>query len=49
MYEEFYGFGQSPFSLAPDPRFLYLSESITQLPFVPWKIGAAASIVGEPT
>ena len=27
MYEEFYGFGQSPFSLAPDPRFLYLSES----------------------
>jgi general secretion pathway protein A len=27
MYEEFYGFGQSPFSLAPDPRFLYRSES----------------------
>jgi general secretion pathway protein A len=27
MYEDFYGFGQSPFSLAPDPRFLYLSES----------------------
>jgi general secretion pathway protein A len=27
MYEEFYGFVQSPFSLAPDPRFLYLSES----------------------
>jgi len=27
MYEQFYGFGQSPFSLAPDPRFLYLSES----------------------
>jgi general secretion pathway protein A len=27
MYEEFYGFVQSPFTLAPDPRFLYLSES----------------------
>jgi general secretion pathway protein A len=27
MYEDFYGFGQSPFTLAPDPRFLYLSES----------------------
>lgn len=27
MYEEFYGFAQSPFSLAPDPRFLYLSQS----------------------
>jgi general secretion pathway protein A len=27
MYEEFYGFVQSPFTLAPDPRFLYLSET----------------------
>ena len=27
MYEEFYGFAQSPFTLAPDPRFLYRSES----------------------
>ena len=27
MYEEFYGFWRSPFSLAPDPLFLYLSES----------------------
>jgi general secretion pathway protein A len=27
MYEEFYGFVQSPFTLAPDPRFLYLSAS----------------------
>jgi general secretion pathway protein A len=26
-YEEFYGFVQSPFTLTPDPRFLYLSES----------------------
>ena len=35
MYEEFYGFLQPPFTLAPDPRFLYRSEShedaITQL------------------
>src|SRR5688500_319974 len=27
MYEEFYGFVQSPFTLATDPRFLYLSDS----------------------
>jgi general secretion pathway protein A len=26
-YEEFYGFVQPPFTLAPDPRFLYRSES----------------------
>jgi general secretion pathway protein A len=35
MYEEFYRFDQPPFTLAPDPRFLYRSEShdeaITQL------------------
>jgi general secretion pathway protein A len=30
MYEEFYGFVQPPFTLAPDPRFLYLSESHDQ-------------------
>src|SRR5687767_4009634 len=27
MYEEYYGFIQPPFSLTPDPRFLYRSES----------------------
>ncbi len=27
MYEDFYGFVQPPFSLTPDPRFLYRSES----------------------
>lgn len=27
MYEQFYGFVQSPFTLTPDPRFLYLSQS----------------------
>jgi general secretion pathway protein A len=27
MYEEYYGFAHSPFSLTPDPRFLYRSES----------------------
>lgn len=26
-YEQFYGFAQSPFSLTPDPRFLFRSES----------------------
>jgi general secretion pathway protein A len=27
MYEDFYGFVQPPFTLTPDPRFLYRSES----------------------
>jgi general secretion pathway protein A len=27
MYEEYYGFAEKPFSLTPDPRFLYRSES----------------------
>ena len=27
MYEEFFGFVQPPFTLTPDPRFLYRSES----------------------
>jgi general secretion pathway protein A len=27
MYEEYYGFVQSPFTLSPDPRFLYRSAS----------------------
>jgi general secretion pathway protein A len=27
VYESFYGLAQSPFALAPDPRFLYPSES----------------------
>jgi len=35
MYEQYYGFVQSPFTLTPDPKFLYRSESheeaITQL------------------
>ncbi len=27
MYESFFGFGEPPFSLTPDPRFLWLSET----------------------
>lgn len=27
MYEDYYGFSEKPFSLTPDPKFLYLSES----------------------
>ncbi|MBI5837801.1 MAG: AAA family ATPase [Candidatus Eisenbacteria bacterium] len=27
MYESFYGFSEKPFSLTPDPRFLYLSRA----------------------
>lgn len=26
MYEAFYGFSEKPFSLIPDPDFLYLSK-----------------------
>ena len=26
MYEEFYGFQESPFNITPDPRFLFLSD-----------------------
>jgi hypothetical protein len=26
MYEEFYGFGITPFSKTPDPAFLYMSR-----------------------
>jgi type II secretory pathway predicted ATPase ExeA len=26
MYNEFFGFKEAPFSIAPDPRYLYLSE-----------------------
>src|SRR5213082_3911766 len=27
MYESYYGFSEKPFSLTPDPKFLYKSES----------------------
>lgn len=27
MYEQYYGFAENPFSLTPDPKYLYLSES----------------------
>ena len=27
MYESFFGFREQPFSLTPDPRFLWLSET----------------------
>ena len=26
MYRDYFGFKESPFSIAPDPRFLYMSE-----------------------
>src|SRR5262245_53020127 len=29
MYESYYGFADRPFSLTPDPKFLYRSESHT--------------------
>ena len=27
MYEDYYGFVEKPFSLTPDPKYLYRSES----------------------
>jgi general secretion pathway protein A len=27
MYERYYGFTEKPFSLTPDPKYLYRSES----------------------
>ena len=30
MYLDFFGLNEKPFSLTPDPRFLYLSESHRQ-------------------
>ena len=27
MYEQFYGLEKPPFSLTPDPRFLYMTEA----------------------
>src|SRR6202166_1340282 len=27
MYEEYYGFSEKPFSLTPDPKYLYRSQS----------------------
>ena len=27
MYEEYYGFTEKPFSLTPDPKYLFKSES----------------------
>jgi general secretion pathway protein A len=30
MYEDFYGFSEKPFSLTPDPKFLFKSESHAQ-------------------
>src|SRR5438270_13978146 len=26
MYNEFYGFGEAPFNITPDPRFLFFSD-----------------------
>ena len=30
MYEDYYGFVEKPFSLTPDPKYLYRSESHAQ-------------------
>lgn len=32
MYEQYYGFSEKPFSLTPDPKYLYRSESHANAP-----------------
>ena len=51
MYEAFYGFREKPFSLTPDPRFVYLSqrhtEAFAHLEFGRRERGGFAVITGE--
>lgn len=51
MYEEFYGFRERPFSLLPDPDFLYLSKkhdaALTLLTYSLTNGNAFSVIIGE--
>jgi general secretion pathway protein A len=51
MYEEFYGFRERPFSLLPDPDFLYLSKkhdvALTLLTYSLTNGNALSVIIGE--
>jgi general secretion pathway protein A len=51
MYEEFYGFRERPFSLLPDPDFLYLSKThavaLTLLTYSLTNGNALSVIIGE--
>lgn len=51
MYEQFYGLREKPFSLAPDPGFLYLAQrhqhALTMLEYVLGEASGFALITGE--
>ena len=51
MYEAFYGFSEKPFSLTPDPKFLYLSgrhsEAFAHLAFGHQERGGFIVVSGE--
>ena len=51
MYEAFFGFSEKPFSLTPDPKFLYLSgrhsEAIAHLAFGHQERGGFIVVTGE--
>jgi len=51
MYEQFYGLREKPFSLAPDPGFLYLARrhqhALTMLEYVLGEASGFALITGE--
>ncbi|TVP53706.1 MAG: AAA family ATPase [Halomonadaceae bacterium] len=51
MYNEYFGFREAPFSIAPDPRYLYLSEShreaLAHLLYAVGGQGALTLVTGE--
>ena len=51
MYESFYSFRNKPFSLLPDPEFLYLSKkhqmALTLLEYGLWNQASFSVITGE--
>lgn len=51
MYQDFYGLKENPFSLSPDPQYLYLTtmhkEAITQLFYGVWERKGFMVLIGE--
>lgn len=51
MYEDFYGLKENPFSLSPDPQYLYLTtmhkEAMTQLFYGVWERKGFMVLIGE--
>ena len=50
MYKDYFGFTENPFSIAPDPRYLYMSEmhqeALAQK--VSWDFAVAATVTEIP-